>query len=141
MWLLLALLAGLGLWYWLRKRRRTMPAAWLGFGGALVGAALVAKGMPVVGTLVATASGLWLQYGGTLLGKTPTQPAPRPSRLSASRVEAAELLGVAPDADRETILAAHKRLMLKNHPDAGGSAGLAARINAARDLLLERQDN
>jgi DnaJ homolog subfamily C member 19 len=52
--------------------------------------------------------------------------------------EAAKLLDVAPDADPEAIVAAHKRLIAKVHPDAGGTAELAARINQARDVLLRR---
>jgi DnaJ homolog subfamily C member 19 len=52
--------------------------------------------------------------------------------------EAAKLLDVAPDADHEAIVAAHKRLIAKVHPDAGGTAELAARINQARDVLLRR---
>jgi DnaJ homolog subfamily C member 19 len=53
-----------------------------------------------------------------------------------SRYDAARLLEVDPDADAETILAAHRRLIAKVHPDAGGSAELAARVNQARDTLL-----
>jgi DnaJ homolog subfamily C member 19 len=52
--------------------------------------------------------------------------------------EAAKLLDVAPDADADAINAAHRRLIAKVHPDAGGTAELAARINQARDLLLKR---
>ena len=58
------------------------------------------------------------------------------SAMSAS--EAAKLLDVAPDADAETINGAHKRLIAKVHPDAGGTPELAARINLARDTLLRR---
>ena len=57
-------------------------------------------------------------------------------RTGMDRAEAAKLLGIAPDADPEAILAAHKRLIAKVHPDAGGSAELAARINQARDVLI-----
>ncbi len=35
-----------------------------------------------------------------------------------------------------TIRAAHPRLIAGVHPDRGGSAELARRVNAARDLLL-----
>jgi DnaJ homolog subfamily C member 19 len=52
--------------------------------------------------------------------------------------EAAKVLEVALDANSETINAAHKRLIAKVHPDAGGSAELAARVNQARDILLRR---
>lgn len=54
-----------------------------------------------------------------------------------SRQEAAELLGVAADAEREAVLAAHRRLMQRLHPDRGGTDYLAARLNEARDRLLE----
>lgn len=59
-------------------------------------------------------------------------------RGTLSPDEAAKLLGVGPDADAEAILEAHKRLIAKVHPDAGGSAELAAQVNQARDVLLKR---
>lgn len=51
---------------------------------------------------------------------------------------AARLLEVPLDADADTVLAAHRRLIAKVHPDTGGSADLAARVNEARDVLLRR---
>jgi len=52
--------------------------------------------------------------------------------------KARRLLGVGASASREEIIAAHRRLVAKVHPDAGGSEGLAAELNAARDTLLKR---
>ncbi len=53
--------------------------------------------------------------------------------------DAAKLLGIAPDADVDTIVQAHKRLITKMHPDAGGSAELASQINQARDAMLKNK--
>ncbi len=52
--------------------------------------------------------------------------------------EAAKLLGLSDDAGTDAVLEAHRRLIAKVHPDAGGSAELAARINQARDTMLKR---
>ena len=45
-------------------------------------------------------------------------------------------LGVAPQADRAEILAAHRRLLATAHPDHGGSEPAVHEANSARDLLL-----
>ena len=48
------------------------------------------------------------------------------------------LLGVGPDAGREAIIDAHRRLIAQVHPDRGGSNAAVHEANDARDLLLER---
>ena len=64
------------------------------------------------------------------------EPGTEQRSAAMTRAEALEILGLTEGADQDAIRAAHRRLMRSAHPDQGGSAWLAARINAARDLLL-----
>ncbi len=53
-----------------------------------------------------------------------------------TKSEAYDVLGLKPGASPEDVKEAHHRLMLKMHPDQGGSTYLASKINQAKDLLL-----
>lgn len=52
--------------------------------------------------------------------------------------EATLILGVRETAGKDKILAAHKRLMLLNHPDNGGSTYIATKVNQAKEIIMER---
>lgn len=66
------------------------------------------------------------------------QPPPRAQPGSMTRDEALAILGLAEGASEDDIKHAHKRLMLKVHPDQGGSDYLATKLNEAKDVLLKR---
>lgn len=61
-----------------------------------------------------------------------------PQRSAMGAEEARSILGVGPDATTAEIDAAYKRLMRMAHPDKGGTSGLAAQLNAARDRLIRK---
>lgn len=51
--------------------------------------------------------------------------------------EAYQILGLTPRATAQEVSEAHRLLMKIMHPDNGGSTYIAARINAARDRLVD----
>lgn len=69
----------------------------------------------------------------------PAVSAPAPRDASAmKRDEALEILGLAGNPDQAEIKDAHHKMMLKMHPDQGGSDYFASKLNQARDILLTR---
>lgn len=101
------------------------------FGGAVLAASrgvwLAAIGM--------AGAGLWLAVQSRI---RPAPPSRAPSTERLSEAEARSILGVSAGATPEAIQSAWRRLMARAHPDQGGTEGLAARVNAARDRLLKR---
>lgn len=140
-WLLIAA-AAVALLVWAGRRGLKAPRReWRLIAGGLALTALVAGTLSVIrgGWIL----GLMLLSAGLALAGLARSPAPRtgpapspPTPEAMSLNEARSVLGVGPDASREDILEAHARLIRRTHPDAGGTDGLAAHLNAARDRLL-----
>jgi len=54
-----------------------------------------------------------------------------------NRREAALILGVKQNATKEEIRGRHRKLMISNHPDNGGSQLIATKINEAKELMFK----
>ena len=126
--LLLALAGCLALWAWSsgRLRRFTLDDA-ISASVFLLGLALLVRGRSLTGAVLMSGA---LLYGGYRRGRF------SPRRRVMPLDDARRLLGVAADASLADIRAAHRRLIARVHPDAGGSEELASRINEARDALI-----
>mmetsp|Transcript_1090 Transcript_1090/g.1978 ORF Transcript_1090/g.1978 Transcript_1090/m.1978 type:complete len:109 (+) Transcript_1090:55-381(+) len=56
-----------------------------------------------------------------------------------TRREAALILGIRESSPHDRVKAVHKKLMIANHPDSGGSDLIAAKVNEAKDILLGKK--
>jgi hypothetical protein len=65
------------------------------------------------------------------------QGKPAATNQAMDRAQALEILGLEAGASNGDIEAAYKILIVKNHPDQGGTDWLAARLNEARSVLLD----
>ena len=79
--------------------------------------------------------GLWLVSVSRFPRAAPKPAEPPTEPMSVA--EAYSILDLQPGCTREDVQAAYMRLMKVVHPDKGGGAGLAAKLNAARDRLLK----
>lgn len=139
MGLISLVLAGVVVWALIRLGRQTegpRRGQWR-VAATLISAALLAGG------LLALSRGVWITGAGlcaaalwlTVASRIRAVP-PRAEGLSDT--EARAILGVSAEATAQDITAAWRRLMARAHPDQGGTEGLAARLNAARDHLLRK---
>ncbi len=134
------ILGALALWLVLKgSRRRLLPRReWRLLTGAFAVAAFAGAAYAGVreewpAALVLLMMGGWLALA---TRRPPGQAAPPPGPARLGEAEARAILGVAPGATPAEVHAAYRRLMRSVHPDKGGTSGLAAQLNAARDRLL-----
>lgn len=125
---------------------------WMGRGPArarfgLRAAAVVFSALAAAGAVGAGLRGAWLVSLGLIAVAMIVGQSARPrsgARLDSdqgadgmSSAQARAILGVAEGASRDEIEAAYRRLIRRAHPDQGGTSGLAAQLNAARDRLTK----
>lgn len=124
-WLLLLAAAAAG-WAWKTGRITAIrPGDAVAVLASLLALRMMAGGR-ILPALIALGGAAWWFYN--------RQRAPAGTAMPAD--EARRVLELGPGADAEMIRSAHRRLITRVHPDAGGSAELARRVNAARDSLL-----
>jgi hypothetical protein len=123
---LLLLAAAILVWAWWTGRLKGFTyedvAAGLVF---LLGLRFLTTGKLVPGAVLMGGALLWAAWRRPRRAK-PTMPVD----------DARRLLGVSEAASLAEIRDAHRRLISRVHPDAGGSAELANRVNVARDTLV-----
>ena len=127
--MILAVLLAAALAWWLHKEGvllANLKRLAIGGGGLLLIVRLVETGQILLAALGAAALGGW--WYSTRRKATPP----------ADLAEARAVLGVTANDDAVAINAAWRRVIAQVHPDKGGTADLARRVTAARDLLLRR---
>ena len=117
--------AGGLLWAWATGRLKGFTYEdGIAAGLFLLGLRLLTTGRVLIGATLMAGAMLWAAHR--------RRPRTKPMPVEDAR----RLLGVGEGASLEEIRAAHRRLIAKVHPDVGGSAELAERVNIARDTLV-----
>jgi DnaJ homolog subfamily C member 19 len=121
------LAAGGLLWAWMTGRLKNFTYEdGVAAGLFLLGFRLLTTGKLLPGAALMAGAILWAAHRRRQLSRPAAMPLD----------DARRLLGVSEGATLEEIRAAHRRLITRVHPDAGGSAELAERVNVARDTLI-----
>lgn len=102
-----------------------------------VGIAFMLRIMPTLLRYSPYLHRLWVEFNTHKQSSSHQQnKAGSPGNMSIA--EAYEVLGLNIGASETEIIAAHRKLMQKMHPDRGGSNYLAAKINLAKKILLNK---
>lgn len=103
-----------------------------------IAVAFMLRLMPVLLNYAPHLHRLWSEYIAAKYGSSQRQGGGNDFKGKMTVEEAYEVLGLKPGASEQEIIAAHRKLMQKNHPDRGGSDYLAAKINLAKKTLLKK---
>lgn len=105
---------------------------------AVVGVAIAffLRVLPVILNYAPQLHRLWSMFTSAKNGQQ--QSSHRPRNNTISKEEALQILGLKPGASKAEIIDAHRKLIARLHPDKGGSDYLAAQINLAKKVLLQR---
>jgi hypothetical protein len=98
-----------------------------------VAIAFIVRAMPAILRYAPQLHRLWSMFN---VAKGQQQSSRPPHTAAMSKAEALEVLGLKPGAGEADIVAAHRKLISRLHPDKGGSDYLAAQINLAKKVLL-----
>lgn len=79
---------------------------------------------------------IWQEWKNSNSQHENTSYSKSPHSNGMTRAEAFEILGLPLNSTEAEVIAAHRKLIQKVHPDRGGSNYLAAKINLAKDTLL-----
>jgi len=159
--ILIALAAiGLILWHKITKtsgaeRKKLMFWGVIGIAATIVGILAITGHLNVITAAIAGLVALlprasqflkYLPFVSRLLNKNNSanqqqtghnqQSPPQRGKQTMSQDDAMDVLGLKTGYSKDDVKQAHRRMMLKNHPDRGGSDYLAAQINTAKDVLL-----
>ena len=121
----LVAIAGLGWAWWTGRLRGFSYEDGIAAALFLLGLRLLTTGKLLPGAALMTCALLWAAWRRTQA---------RTGSMTAE--DARRLLGVSERATLTEIRDAHRRLIARVHPDKGGSAELANRVNVARDTLV-----
>lgn len=106
----------------------------------VIGFILLIRGQIVPG--LALASGAVLSWQGSLWtylrSRAGADAVESSDTKTMTREQALEILELSGEPTAEEIKAAHHRLMMKMHPDQGGSGYIASQLNQAKDVLLKK---
>ncbi len=97
--------------------------------------AFAMKQLPYIMRYIPQLHGLWASFNRNKHQSSKPNNNKYTGRMTKD--EAYDILGLRFSASKEQIIMAHRKLMLKVHPDKGGSDYLAAKINQAKKILLD----